>query len=156
MFELGFDAAFFSRYEQELDEVNIQKLASEALGSILTLHDKEGVVKSYEDIKAETERFFSNPLVAQDMSLLDSLALQYAQFCNHNHEAAGHLNEGGLSNIYELGAKHQGTVHEDGDDKEKKRKKITKKTSLGILDLFLRNSNNAKKPAKPKHWLESR
>lgn len=140
-FEL--DDNFFASYEQELANISLQSVAQDALADILTLRTEDGQTRSRDQIKAEAEQFFANPIIARDISLLDNLARQYAQLCNHDHGLAQELNAGPLSDIYKRGIDHEGHDHsQEGKkahgQKEKNRKKEKKKKTSSWLDWFVK------------------
>ncbi len=143
----GFDESFFANLEQEMQATDMEAVASEALTGILTVKADDGQERSYQDIKQEAEVFFSNPLVAQDMRLLSSLAMQYADFCgNHGFDVDSAMNGGSLGDIYKLGKKQHDAADRRGqtagrgdyktskDSKSKEKKK--KNTPQTLYEWF--------------------
>ncbi len=107
-----FDAEFFANLGQEMEDISLQTAAQDALAGILTIKHADGQEKSFQQIKDEAETFFANPLVADDMRLIESLSMQYADFCaSHGLDGSSSMNEGSLGKVYE-----QGTRHDDGHD----------------------------------------
>lgn len=102
-FLASFDEDFFSEYNAQLADVDLEAQAQEALAGILTVQSEGERARTYQEIKAEAEIFFANPWVNESLVLMDTLAQQYAQFCNHNHEAADVLNAGMLESVYSQG-----------------------------------------------------
>lgn len=148
--DLAFNADFFATYEQELQNVSVKTMAQDVLAGILTLQDDDGQSRSKEQIRAETERFFANPIIARDMRLLDGLAYQYAQFCNHNHGLAEILNNGPLADVYEWGnSYHDNHVHDhdsaDEHEGSNDRKKSKKKRHGNWLGWFVKIDRKATK-----------
>lgn len=115
----SFDDDFFASLENEID-VDIETIAREALYSILTITD-ENDHPDYETIKEQTERFFANPLVIQDMQLLNTLAMDYVLACQgHSHDATDYLNDGPLSDIHNKGSEslENSSKNNEGDDED--------------------------------------
>lgn len=154
---LDFDeAALLASYELELD-INFEEQAQAALSDILAAQSDDNHTKTYEEIKTETEAFFANPWVAEDMRLLDSLALQYAQNCmSHGHG----MEEGMLGAIYSRGASqmddghgHHHAAHaspekdEEKSGSAKKRKKVASYVTLSdrIMQLTRPTPTESKK-----------
>lgn len=99
-----FNDDLFAELQATVDANNLRGAAREALSGILTLEPAAGQpARSLQDVKHETEAFFSNTAIQEIEGLFDQLATQYAQFCNHNHEAAETLNQDGLSAVRNLG-----------------------------------------------------
>lgn len=114
----SFDNSFFESLENEMD-FDLTEVAREALSGILTTKD-ENDAPDYEAIKQQTEIFFANPLVAQDMQLLNTLAMDYARACaGHSHEAQDYLNSGSLGEIYKKGKETSNSENtQDEEDKD--------------------------------------
>lgn len=95
-----FNDDLFAELQATVDANNLREAAHDALSGILTLETAAGQpLRSLQDIKHETEAFFSNTAIQEIEGLFDQLAAQYAQFCDHNHEAAETLNQDGLSAV---------------------------------------------------------
>ncbi len=89
----------FAALEAELgfeDPDYIQKQAEQALGEILYIDSEEGG-RSIADVQADTDRFFSNPLIREQEFALSALAAMVADFCS-NH---------GVNVTLDLQATHQ-------------------------------------------------
>jgi hypothetical protein len=99
----GFEDFDFAAYEQELSDISAEEQAQAALADILTIQADDGATKSYEQIKQETEVFFSNPAIMQMGRVLDELAMQYAAFCLDRCEEAATTDKGLLGNVYARG-----------------------------------------------------
>jgi hypothetical protein len=107
IFDLGDD--FFAQLNLEAQELNLAAVAGEALAGILTIETESGDRRSYEQIKQETEVFFANPLVIQNMELLSSLSAQYADFCaGHGLDASSGINDGALGSVFGRGNSRHG------------------------------------------------
>lgn len=146
-----FDESFFDAYESELGAMNVGEVAQATLGSILTLQAEEGQARTYADIKAETEAFFANPIVAQNMQLLDAAANLYAQFCMSHPHGTEQLNDGLLGDIFQRGlgsaeAEHSHANHRhhegveasdvrDPKGKSSKKRKSTSSPKAGVAPI---------------------
>lgn len=125
----AFDSSFFETYEKDLQEIDIASVAHEALSDILTITQEDNT-PDYATIKHETELFFANPVIAEDVRLLNALATQYVESCaSHNHAGADFLNDGPLSGIFSIGSNKDKDTQSDNDDEidpktgKKRRKK---------------------------------
>jgi len=145
----AFDDAFFAQLEQEFEPETLQTLAMEALEDVLTVEREDGTRKTFEDILEEADAYFSNPMVQEDMAILNAAAARFAQFAHAacgGHEAASSLlqsNEG-LSDVYGRGAgaleaqaDHAGHAHEaESTNEEDKKKTKTKSKRTGWLSIL--------------------
>jgi len=157
-----FDADFFADYEQELAGLSVEQQAPAALAGVLTVNNEDGSARSFEQIKAESEAFFANPLIREATGVLDALAMQYMQFCQAHGEGGAAMNEGALGTVFERGLRAADHVHEHGPDdqhenKTHKKEKGKKKTSfydilskLGSVSISKPKQKRASKPAMAK------
>ncbi len=117
-----FDEEFFAN---QLADVDIQAVAQQALAGILTLQGEDQSIRTYEQIAAESEVFFANPVVRETENMLGSLAAQYALFCTHNHGGLSTLTSGNLGGYFKIGKDLLGPFNylnghdEDEDDDHK-------------------------------------
>ena len=104
----------FEAFTKDMECIDIEQVAQDALGDILKVADEQGNERSIEQIYQETEQFFANPVIQENFQLLNAAAVQFAQFCNHNHAMGQELASGSLSGLYELG-NHSSDGHDHGD-----------------------------------------
>lgn len=122
-----FDDSFFASLENEMD-IDVEDIAKQALADILTVKDDDES-PDYAAIKQQTENFFANPIIAQDMQLLNSLAMEYARACaGHGHDVANYLNNGPLGDLYKKGSEEISKNKEEDDDIDPKTGKKKKKS----------------------------
>lgn len=137
------DDDFFTEYAQEFASVEFAQQAQEALEGILSIKDEDGSTRSYEQIKAEAEVFFENPWVSESIAIMDSLARQFADFCNHNHAAADVFTGGMLGDIFAYAQEsthHKSYEHDEDEDGpthplsfKKKRRRLRRRKHEDLL-----------------------
>jgi hypothetical protein len=115
----GFDfEALAADMRQEMDQGIVTNLATELLGSVFRFADDDGEVRTFEQIDAETEAIWSNPLVRQIDGLAAKIAQRHAEFC------AGHGRESQLGaqndpdHLEHTEDKSSHRFHEDIDDED--------------------------------------
>jgi hypothetical protein len=144
----AFDDSFFSAYEEQLSDISVEEQASIALKEILTVEKENGTQKTYDEIKEQTQTFFSNDWVRNDEIIMNRMTMEFAQACmGHNH-GAELAQDGQLGSVFDAGLnnlngdkhdhKHDGQSHKDKDDDEIETKtgKKKKKRYVGFFSIF--------------------
>lgn len=94
-------AALAADIQADIDNGGVAEIAEELLSGVFRLTTEEGTVRTFEQIDAETETIWSNPLVQQIDGLAAEIAQRHAAFCaghgrestvgdNPNQESGGH------------------------------------------------------------------
>lgn len=137
----------FDAYNAELEEVDIKQAAHAALDAILTLKQDDGTEKTREQIFQESEAFFSNPEIMQNLALLDSLAMQFAAWCNHHDgpEQSDGIRNDTVSSIFEYGQSLLEANHSNGNGGSSKKNSKAVRAFLShheVRQAFLRLYNS--------------
>lgn len=113
----AFDDSFFANYEEQLADISVEEQASAALAEILTIEKADGTQKSYEELRDETQTFFSNDWVRNDEAVMNRMAMEFAQACmGHNH-GAELAQDGQLGSVFESGVNSLfGDKHDHSSD----------------------------------------
>lgn len=101
--EAAFDDSFFAQYEEELADSDVVEQASLALAAILMIEKADGTQKTYEDLRDETETFFTNEWVQQDEALMDRMAVEFAQACMGHEHGEELMEDTALRSVYDRG-----------------------------------------------------
>lgn len=138
------DAQFdfdFQSWEAEIQHIDIEQQAKLAFDGLLVYENESEDKRTLEDIKHDVITLMSNPEIIRMQQVFDYAAMQFAQFCNHNHLGADQMGEG-LRGLYDTGQEklesgahnnydhdHSDFGHEDEDDDDEKSKKRKKRKS---------------------------
>lgn len=76
----------FGAWEEEVKDIDLEEQAKMAFDGLLTFEtEDETEVRTVQDIKNDIISFMSNPEIIQMQQVVEYAALQFEQFCNHNH-----------------------------------------------------------------------
>ncbi len=156
----AFDDDFFAGYEAELQDVSVEEQAAAALADILTVTNQDGIVKTYEDIRDESRKFFANEWVQQSEMLMNQVASQFAAACMSHPHGSELAQDSILGSVFNAGIEashgpddghgHDNHEHDDddidpitGESKKKKKKKEQKQDKGGWLSYFMRKATKS-------------
>lgn len=133
--EFGFD---FAAWEAEVADIDLEEQAIKAFDGLLTFEtDDNETARTIEDIQNDIVTFMSNPEVMEMQRVIEYAAVQFAQFCNHNHVGADSMNEN-VSSLFNASEGLAGQEdhshkleheHDDDDDDTDSKKKKKKRSS---------------------------
>ncbi len=102
----AFDDSFFTKYEEQLSDISIEEQATTALAEIMTIEKADGSQKSYDELRSETQTFFTNDWVRNDEAVMNHMAIEFAHACmGHNH-GADLAQDNQLRPVFETGLKN--------------------------------------------------
>ncbi len=122
---VGFDfAALAAEMQQDADSGLLWEIAAEVLAPVFRFTDDDGEVRTFEQIDAETEAIWSNPLVQQIDGLAAKIAQRHAEFCGGHGRGSslGGPNEAEHPDYQdgETHGKHNDIDDEDDEDEDDK------------------------------------
>ncbi len=106
----------FDAWEAELEDVDLEEQARLAFDGLLTFEtEDEGKTRTISDIKNDIVTFMSNPEIIQMQNMIEYAAVQFAQFCSHNHIGGDSIGDS-LSGLFDMGQSLLGEKTHSHDD----------------------------------------